>query len=224
MKHVISTVILALSVAMWTSWAWPAGQKDATLEDVIEEEVWIVFAHDPAGYLQDAWENFLNGELQEAAHNIRKAKALMRLETHRAEKEAKEALRASTEELEKLTDAIEDGSAPTSNALKDAFARAEYALAYHHYQKALNYEAKQEYEKMTYALDAASTHSLYGSVWAGEELDQKDTIATKEARSIAKKVLKGSRWAPGKLREAIRSIGQGIKKLGNRLKPVKEGS
>jgi len=39
MRHLISTVILALSVVMWTSWAWPAGQKDGTLEDVIEEEV-----------------------------------------------------------------------------------------------------------------------------------------------------------------------------------------
>jgi hypothetical protein len=223
MRHLISAIILALSVVMWTSWAWPVGQREGTLEDVIEQEVWIVFAHDPAGYLQDAWENFLNGELQEAAYNIRKAKALMRVEIYRSENGPKKELRAAVGELEKLTAAIEDGSAPTGNALKAAFAQAEYALAYHHYQKALKYEARQEYEKMTYALDAASTHSLYASVWADEDLDQKDALALKEARSIAKKVLEGSRWAPAKLREVIKSIGHGIKRLGSRFKPAEEG-
>jgi len=209
---------------MCPTWIWAADQKPGTLESLVEEEIWIIFAHDPAGYLHDAWENFLNGDLRDAAYNIRKTKALLKLEACRAETEAKEDLELSIKELEELIKALEEGSHPANKELKEAFAKAEYALAYHHHQKALGYGAKGDHEKATYALDAAATHLMYGSVWAGRELDQNDAVAAKEARAIARKVNRGAKWSPDRLREAIKGIGRGIKKLGNRLMSTREGS
>jgi hypothetical protein len=221
MRRIKLAVAVALSVAMCTSWAWGAEEK---LGDIVEEEIWVIFAHDPAGYLLDAWENFLNGDLQEGAYNMRKAKALLRLEIYRADEDSKGALEASARELEKLAKAAEEGSAPNAKALKKVFAQTEHALAYHHYQKALDYQSRKEFEKMTYALDAAATHSLYASVWAEEELDHADAISTKRARSAVRKVIEGAKSTPSDLREAIKGIGRAIKELGDKISPGKEGS
>jgi hypothetical protein len=224
MRRILFITIFASLVAMCPTWMWAADQKPGTLENLVEEEIWIIFAHDPARYLHDAWENFIGGNLQDAAYSIRRAKAWLKLEAYRAEGEAKDDLGASIKELERLIKALEEGSPPTNKALKEAFAKAEYALAYHHQQRALSYEAERDHEKMTYALDAAATHLMYGSVWAGRELDQDDAVAAKEARTIARKVKRGERWSPERLREAIKGIGRGIKKLGNRLMSTREGS
>lgn len=224
MRRIVFTFLLVFLATMCPPWMWATNQQLGTLENLVEEEIWIIFAHDPAGYLHDAWENILEGNLYDAAHNMRKAKAFLMLETHRADKEAKDDLAASTRELEKLIRTIEEGSAPAIKTLREAFAKAEYALAYHHHQKALSYKAKGDHEKATYALDAAATHLMYGSVWAGRELDQNDAVAAKEARAIARKVNRGAKWSPDRLREAIKGIGRGIKKLGNRLMSTREGS
>ena len=224
MRRILFTLVLFLSVAMSPTWMCAADQKPGTLENLVEEEIWIIFAHDPAGYLHDAWENFIGGNLQDAAYHIRRAKAWLKLEACRAEREAKDDLEASIKELEELIKALEEESHPTSKVVKKAFAQAEYALAYHHHQKALSYEVKGDHEKMTYALDAAATHLMYGSVWAGRELDQNDAVAAKEARAIARKVRRGEKWSLDRLREAIKGIGRGIKKLGNRLMTTREGS
>jgi hypothetical protein len=224
MSRTVFTIVLFFLIGLSPTWIWAADQKPGTLENLVEEEIWIIFAHDPAGYLHDAWANFIDGDLHEAAYYIRRAKAWLKLEACRAETEAKDDLEASIRELEELIKTLEEGSHPTNKALKEAFAKAEYALAYHHHQKALGYGAKGDHEKATYALDAAATHLMYGSVWAGRELDQDDAVAAKEARSIARKVKRGEKWSLDRLREALKGLGRGIKKLGTRFKQAKEGS
>jgi hypothetical protein len=224
MRRIVFTFLLVFLATMCSTWMWAADQKPGTLENLVEEEVWIIFAHDPAGCLHDAWENFLNGDLRDAAYNIRKTKALLKLEATRAEKEAKDDLAASIRQLEGLITSLEAGTAPTSKALRQAFAQTEYALSNHHYQKALRYKAKGDYDKMTYALDAAATHLLHRSTWADLKLDPNDALAAKEARSLARKAKRGEKWLPDKLREAIDGIGRGIRRLGDRLKQAKEGS
>ena len=220
MRRIAFIIVVILSMSICTSWAWGAEQK---LSDVVEDEIWFVFAHDPAGYLIDAWESFLNEDFQEGAYNMRRARALLKLEIYRADQESKGALEASARELEKLVKIAEEGSAPNTKDLKKVFAQTEHALAYHHYQKALDYQSRKEFEKMTYALDAAATHSLYASVWAEEELDRPDAITTKRARSAIRKVIKGAKSAPSDLREAIKGIGRGIKELGEKIRHGTEG-
>ena len=223
-KRMIVSFFMVTVFALCISQTLGADQKPGTLEDLVEEEIWIIFAHDPAGYLHDAWENFIDGDIQETAYHIRRAKAWLKLEACRAETEAREDLEASIKELEELIKALEEGSHPENKTLKEAFAQTEYALSNHHHQKALSYEEKGNHEKMTYALDAAATHLMYGSVWAGRELDQNDAVATKEARAIARKVKRGEKWSPDRLREALKGLGRGIKKFGTGFKQAKEGS
>jgi hypothetical protein len=222
MRRTAFTMVLFFLIGVYPIMMWAADQKPETLENLVEEEIWIIFAHDPAGYLHDAWENFIDGDIQDAAYYIRRAKAWLKLEAYRAEGEAKDDLETSIRELERLIKALDEGSHPTNKELKLAFAEAEYALAYHHHQKALSYEQKGDHEKMTYALDAAATHLMYGSIWAGRELEQDDAVAAKEARSIARKVKRGEKWSLDRLRESLKELGRGIKKHGNRSKQAEE--
>jgi len=223
MKRVVFILMMVLVLAMFTSWACATDEDSKELPVIIEEEIWIVFTDEPAGYFQDAREDFLKGDLEDAVHNIRKGAALVKLETHRAKKEeVKKALKASAKELEKLAKAVEKGSVTTGGRLEEVFARAEYALARHHYQKALGYEAKGQYEKMAYAIEAAATHLLSALFWADEDLEEADVVAIKEGRSLATKTIQGATWAPKEVREATISIGRGIQKLGKKLKPAKE--
>jgi hypothetical protein len=222
MRRIILIFPWFLLVVLFPILMWAADQKPGTLENLVEEEIWIIFAHDPAGYLHDAWENFIGGNLQDAAYYMRRTKAWLKLEAYRAQGEAKDDLEASIRELERLIKGLDEGTHPTNKALKEAFAKAEYALAYHHQQRALSYEQRGDHEKMTYALDAAATHLMYGSVWAGRELDQDDAVAAKDARAIARKVKRGERWSPDRLREALKGLGRGIKKSGTRFKQAEE--
>jgi hypothetical protein len=182
MRRIIFKFVLVSLVIICPTWLWAADQKSGTLENQVEKEIWIIFAHDPAGYLQDAWENFIDGDIRDAAYYIRKAKAWLKLEAYRAEGEAKDDLEASIRELERLITALDEGSPPANKALKQVFAKAEYALAHHHEQKALSYEEKGDHEKMTCALDAAATHLMYGSLWPGRESEQNDAVASKGVR------------------------------------------
>jgi hypothetical protein len=222
MRRTAFTMVLFCLIGVCPIMMWAADLKSGTLEDLIEEEIWIIFAHDPAGYLQDAWENFIAGDIQDAAYHIRRAKAWLKLEAYRAEGEAREHLEASIRELERLINALDEGSHPANKELKEAFAKAEYALAYHHQKKALSYEQEGDHEKMTYALDSAATHLMYGSVWAGRELEQDDAVSAKDASAIARKIKRGEKWSPDRLREAMKGLGRGIRKFGTRLKQAEE--
>jgi len=224
MRRLAFVLTIVFSIAISSPWALAIEKGPGDISELIEEEVWIIFAHDPAGYLHDAWGNFLIGDMQDAAYNIRKTKALLKLEATRAEKETRDDLAASIKQLEGLITSLEAGTAPTRKALRQAFAQTEYALSNHHYHKALHYKAKGDHDKMIYALDAAATHLLHRSTWADLKLDPNDALAAKEARSLTRKAKGGEKWLPGKLREAMEGIGRGIRRLGERLKQAKEGS
>jgi len=224
MRRLAFVLTIVFSIAISSSWALAIEKEPGDISELIEEEIWIIFAHDPAGYLHDAWGNFLIGDMQDAAYNIRKTKALLKLEATRAEKETRDDLAASIKQLEGMITSLEAGTAPTRKALRQAFAQTEYALSNHHYHKALHYKAKGDYDKMIYALDAAATHLLHRSTWADLKLDPNDALAAKKARSLIRKAKRGEKWLPGKLHEAIEGIGRGIRRLGHRLKQAKEGS
>jgi hypothetical protein len=222
MKRMIFVLVIALGVAMFTSWAWAVEEDVEALPDIIEKEAWIVFIDEPAGYFQDARKEFLNGDFHAAAQDILAGTVIMKLEAHRAKGEEKEALKASIRELKKLAKAVEKGAVASGGILEEAFARAEIALAQHHYQKALLYETNKDYEKMAYALDAAACHLLYASFWADGGLQEDEVVAIKKDRSFVRELIRGEAWGPKKMGQAVKSIARGLQEFGKKMKPLKE--
>ena len=226
MKRILSIIMMMFLTTVFTFWVQTTEARsedlpEERLPEIFEEELWIIFIDEPSGAFMDAREYFMKGDLEEAAHNIRVGAAFLQLETSRAAKAEKKALNDSAIELKTLANSVEKGSVTMGGILEEAFARAEYAMAQHHYQKAVAYETAEDYEKMTRAMEAASGHLLSAIFWADEEMDQGDITAIKESQSTARKSTKGASMAKKKLGEAAKSLGRGLKNFGKKFKPSK---
>ena len=230
MKHIANIFVTALLGVMFATGAWAAEAASETVPEVpegwivIREEAWIVFADESAGYFQEAYFDFLEGNAQAAPLSIRKGATILRIEARRAKKDVKRSLKASVKELEQLAKAIEKDSVVTAAKLEETFSRAEYALAQHHYHKALEYEAKKAYSEMAYSVYAAATYLLRASAWSHEGLEPDDARAARESQSVGKKFVQGAAWVPKKVGEAMKGVGRGIQKLGKKIKLSKPNS
>ena len=80
-------------------------------------------------HFQKAHNFFLKKDFKAVAAEIRNAAELLKQEAEKATIEGKKALTASINELEKLAKDVEKGTVTSEKKLKDAFARAEHALA-----------------------------------------------------------------------------------------------
>jgi len=190
---------------------------------VIEEQDWMVLTDEPTGYFLEAYEDFLKGDLQSAGMGIRKAAALVKVEWRRANRGVDGTLATSVKELEELAREIERGAIVRAVKLEVAFERAKYALAQHHYHKALEYEAKKANLEMAYSLHAAATHLLDASAWGDYELERDDIMDIKDARAIGQKMIQGIRCDSKTVAEAMKHIGRGIQQLGKKIRPALPG-
>ena len=85
----------------------------------------------PESHFRKARESFLQNDRKEAASEIRKSLAFLRQEADQADEKAKETLKASAQELEKLADEVEKGTVTTVKRLDEAFLHANRALSGH---------------------------------------------------------------------------------------------
>ncbi len=212
---------ITMLLLLFSPFALVAENKSDDAPSTYDEEIWILLVDEPSGYLQDARESFILGDIKDAAHRIRKAEAFIKLESDRAKKAAKRGLKASAEELKNLSKAVEKHSIASGTILEEAFSRAEYALADHYYQLAQDYEANEQYREAAFAIEAAVSHLLFASFWAEESLEEADIIEAKEARSSANEMATEKDFKRNKLSEAIKGIGRGIRKLGERIQSLK---
>ncbi len=83
----------------------------------------------PEDHFRKARESFLKKDMRTAAAEIRKGALLLKLKAGHAKEKAKEALIASSHELEKLAQGLEKGTVTSIRDLRQAFARADRALA-----------------------------------------------------------------------------------------------
>ena len=93
------TIAVATSGVCATASKAPESPKAPPGWVLVEEDVLVVFADEPEHHLRLAHEHFLEKEHKEAASEIRKAAAFMRLEAGHATAEGKKGLLASAAEL-----------------------------------------------------------------------------------------------------------------------------
>jgi hypothetical protein len=106
--------------------------------------------------------------------------------------------------------------------LKDAFARADHALANHHYLKASEYWAKKDEKKAGHALKAAAQHLEQAAAWSGHKLEAGALDVIDGVRAGAGKLTEGTGWAADEVGKGIDDLGKEISKLGKAIEPKKE--
>ena len=102
-RFVVSIIIFMIICGLFSSRIKAEEKKSSEdTSPLIIEELWFVFQDEPFGYFLDARASFLRGDLEDAAHNIRKGVAIIKLETQRATGEEKKDLTHSSNRLKKL--------------------------------------------------------------------------------------------------------------------------
>jgi hypothetical protein len=175
-----------------------------------------------ASHFQKAHEFFLKKDMKSAASEIRKGAEVLKKEVGNATEEGKKVLTASIQELEKLANDVEKGTIKSEKKLKDAFARADHALAQHHYLKASESWAKKETKSTGNSLKNATQYLEQAAKWSGHKLEAGTSEVVKGARSAADKLVKGTKWVAEEVSKGIKDIGNEISKLGEKIKPEKK--
>ena len=190
----------------------PVTRAQTTQKSTMEVE-------EPESQFEKAHEFFLKKDLKAAASEIRKGVAFLTQEAGSAAKDGKKDLAASIQELEKLTNEVEKGAVTSEKKLKDAFVRANYALANHHYLKASEYWAKKEEKKTGHALKSATLHFEQAVVWSGHKFETGEAIVIKDIHTVAGKLIEGKKWTTEEVSKGIKNIGNEISKLGKKIEP-----
>ncbi len=173
-------------------------------------------------HFQKAHEFFLKKEMKGAASEIRKGAEVLKKEVGNATEEGKKVLTASIQELEKLANDVEKGTVKSKKKLEDAFARADHALAQHHYLKASESWAKKETKDTGNALKNAAQHLEQAAKWSGRKLEAGASEVVKGAREAADKLIKGTKWVAEEVSKGIKDIGNEISKIAEKIKPAKK--
>jgi hypothetical protein len=178
------------------------------------KDILIVFADEPQHHYMRAFENFSKHDWEAAAFEIRKGAAFLKLETARASADGKKELTASVQMLEKLADDIEKGEVRSAKDLQDVFAKAEHAVAKHHYLIATEAWSKKGIKEAGQELHAAAVSLEHGYAWAGQKLEAGMIKVMDDSRHIAGKLIEDSGWAADEVDKAMEYLKREIDKLG----------
>jgi hypothetical protein len=190
---------------------------------VVDEEVLNIFVEEPEQHFKKAHELFVKKDTKAAAHEIRKASAFLKLEAGRATGDSKQALEPSSRELDKLADDVEKGAVVSEKELRDAFARADVALARHHQAKAKEDWEKGNNKQAGIHLMAAPTHLEYAKAWLKVGTNEDTKAVVRDTRTVAGKLTEGIGFVPEEVGKAIEAMGKEIDKVGKEVEPPKGG-
>ena len=188
---------------------------------LVKEDILNAFVDSPGEHFHKAKENFLKKDYKASAEEIRKGIAFLRLQAARANAEGKEKLDASIAELDKLADNVEKGTVTSVKTLDQDFAQAHYALAKHHYLKAVEEKSKGAGAKVGHDLKASAAHLKSGFKWTAGELEGAAAAVINDADLVAGKLIDGTGFIGKRTGDVIDKMGVEIEKLGKVLESKK---
>jgi hypothetical protein len=218
-----ATVVLSSSIITPAAWAQtqPAGSAPPGYV-LVEEDVIITLANEPRNSFRAAVSAFLKRQMRTAAADIRMGAAYFKLEAERATGDAKKALLDSVQELEKLAGEVQKVAVADLKDLQNAFARAEHALAKHHYLKGLEFKAKNDAQKSGRELQTAADYVDSGQVWLTQKMHEGVADTVNEARRVAAKMVFGAGAAADEVGKAFEGMGKELDKFGGAVAGLKK--
>jgi len=171
----------------------------------------------PASDFQKAHASFLEKDFKTSAAEIRKGSDFLKKETGVAGDEGKKLLAASTRELDKLADSVEKGAVKSDKQLKDAFSRAEHAVANNYYVKATDSWARKATKETGESLNSAAVHLEQAANWSGHKLKAGASKAVKEGHEVSRKLVEGTAYVPEDVEKSIKNLGDAISEFGKKI-------
>ena len=183
----------------------------------VRESDWNLFRKEPAACFRRAYDKYLRQDTEDAAVEVRKAAIYIAVEANRAEKDISQQLAVCVRELRSLAGKMETGML-RPDALRNEFARAEYALAVHYDMRGEAYQKDKNIEHFSAAVEASAFHLLHATTWADETLDPKDFELIQAARKLAKRTGRDATEMSEEAKSRRARMGHVLKKVGSELK------
>jgi len=181
-------------------------------------------ADQPDMHFQRARENFVKRAGKASAEEIRTGAAYVKIEAVRAQGDSKRALMKSAQELDALADGVERGTVTSVKDLDATFARADHALANHHYVKASEAWSKKESKKTGYEMRASANHLERSAAWAGHKTKTSTATVLRDTKTTGEKLIHGTGTVTSDVGKGINNLGKEIQEVGKKTTTSKTGT
>jgi len=181
------------------------------------DEDWTYFVDEPQTHFQVAREAAAKKDMKAAADQLRRGAAFMRLEAMRADAESKQAIEASSKEVDALADRMQQGLGGAEDEIDATLAHANSVMAQSHYKKATEAYAKNDVKAAGRELRAADTNIDNGMKWIGKSWTETTAATKMTAREVANEMAENAKVAQDDAKRAIDETGKGIEALGKDL-------
>ncbi len=172
---------------------------------------------------QKAKQDYLQKDMKAASEEVHKAAAGMKAEAAAAKGKGKEALAASSRELDKLAGELKKGTVKSVKEIEMAFARAYNALATNSQLQSAEAWTKKEYKKAGEKLEAAVDELEKGLAWAGQKAQAGTQKVIDESRELSGKMKEGTAKASEEVSKTMKDMENEIKALGRRISGKSSG-
>lgn len=206
----VSVMVVTLGVMGWIAFDNP---NQVTLLPENYEDVEKISSH-----LDKAVESFENN-VEVAAKEIRSAVDMMEKELEQASDQGKTLLEDSIDELNNLSNRIEQGAVTSIDEVEATIARAYHALGANEYYVAVRSWSEQRIEDTAMALDKASNYFEELSVNAGEQVEPVLVSLSENLREISGSLVETSGSATSEIGRFIENAGEQIQQLGQEILP-----
>ncbi|MBX7166082.1 MAG: hypothetical protein K1X74_07005 [Pirellulales bacterium] len=216
-----SALLGAVLLACVASIAW--AEEAATSETktpqvpegwlVLEDDVWFQLADEPNLHFHRARISFLSREKAEAANNIRKGGAMLKLALVNARGSAKKDLQASVFELYALAEGLKADKPVNIKLMDRVFARAHFALAKYNQEAAREHFDRNDARGAGMHLRAAAHAIEHGLAWAGDEKNASPTVEVLSAEKLAEDLIAGSQVAAMEVLKALQVVADEVARM-----------
>lgn len=197
--------------------------RDAYQTDIDHELSQLKAENRPAlaerstAHFNQAIEAFHNKETQTAANELRKAVAFLKIEAVTATGSAKTNLQTSINDLENMATQMAEGQSTSESDLNMVLARAQQALASHHFNRLNEAQTNQDGIEAGYELNAVATHLEQALVLSGHQPDAQMTKQFDDMKALADELIAGQTPATVEIDQTLSSLTQEIDKLDQEL-------
>jgi hypothetical protein len=182
----------------------------------VEEDSWVEYMDEQLHeqYFVQAREALAKSDKKVAARNLGFGVLYMRMEGGRATKEAKPILKQSELTLKHMVDSLKSGTMPTLTALDNAYARANYSLALHHYLEAKENWDDRASNLVGHDLKAAANELQFAIVWSGQTLSQNTKQTLYDVAVVGEAMADNGDYTNEDVDKSIATMGQQVDLVG----------
>ena len=207
----VVTLVFGLTVSMA---ATQHGKRTPATTPASTTETKVMTPESMSDHFIKAREALVKQDYRESASQIRKVEEYLNDEATRAQGQTKKDLVYAAGELGELADRVQAGKVKSEKEMDKDFARAHYAVARYHREKAAMYFNKKEHENAGRELKLSAAHLDRAMKMMGRE---SKTTVVKDSDDLGDRMAAGAKWTEDEVRKAFTNMDLELDEMGKDL-------